>query len=93
MGTPLADTTPPESTTGRYTMFESITPANPLVVTVPTTVFADLSVVVYQASATQLFWLDEDTFSIWLGPIEQQGTLSGLAAVKRAAAKTKIKKW
>jgi len=93
MGTPLADTTPPESTTGRYTMFESSTPANPLVVTVPTTVFADLSVVVYQASATQLFWLDEDTFSIWLGPIEQQGTLSGLAAVKRAAAKTKIKKW
>src|SRR5208282_2578379 len=92
-GTPLADTTPPESTTGRYTMFESSTPANPLVVTVPTTVFADLSVVVYQASATQLFWLDEDTFSIWLGPIEQQGTLSGLAAVKRAAAKTKIKKW
>jgi hypothetical protein len=77
---------------GRYTMFTTNTTPNPLAVTVPTTPEEDFDVVIYQASGTQLFWLDEDTFSLWLGPMEQQGTLSGLAAVKRAPAKTKTKK-
>jgi hypothetical protein len=67
-GTPVPDvaTTNPD---GRYTL--------PLVVTIPTTtpIVQDLNVVIYQASGTQAFWLDEDADSVFLGPIEQQGTL------------------
>jgi hypothetical protein len=89
-GTPLADAA--ENTTGRYTLFTTNATPNPLAVvapTLPNPTEVDFNVVIYQASGTQLFWLDEDTFSIWLGPIQQQGTLSGLAEVRRAVARTR----
>jgi hypothetical protein len=87
-GTPLPDAT--ESTTGRYTLFSLNPTPNPLVVTIPTAtpIVVDFNVVIYQASGTQLFWLDEDEFSLWLGPIEQQGSLTGVPGVKRGAAKS-----
>lgn len=36
------------------------------------------NVVTYQASGGQLFWLDVDANGIWLGPLQQQGSLTGL---------------
>jgi hypothetical protein len=80
-GTPLPDAD--ESTTGRYTLF---TP-KPLVVTVAgSSEFLD--VVIYQASGGQLFWLDEDVENLFLGPLEQQGSLTEVPGVKRSAAKS-----
>jgi hypothetical protein len=50
--------------------------------------------VIYQASGNQLFWIDEDENgdSVFLGPVEQQGSLSGLPAAKKGAARTKLKR-
>ncbi len=85
-GTPLADTD--ESTSGRYTLFSSNTTPNPLVITVVSGTPVNFDVVIYQASGTQAFWLNEDSETLWLGPIEQQGTLSAPAARKgKGAAK------
>jgi hypothetical protein len=76
--------TPDPVNVGRFTI--------PLAVTVTGVPAVNLSVVIYQASGGQLFWLDEDPFSVFLGPLEQQGQLTGLAAMKRAAiAKLKRK--
>lgn len=36
------------------------------------------NVVVYQASGGQLYWLEVDTNGMWVGPLEQQGSLSSL---------------
>ena len=71
---------------GRYTML-----ANPLAITVAGGSPVDFSVVIYQASGAQLFWMDEDGDSLFLGPLEQQGSLAGLPAAKRGAMKTKLK--
>jgi len=82
-GTPLPDTTPPESSTGRYTLY---TP-NPLVVSVTgSSEFFDG--VIYQASGGQLFWLDEDEETLFLGPLEQKGSLTGVPGVRKGAAKS-----
>ena len=35
-------------------------------------------VVTYQASGEQLFWLEVDKNSVWFGPLQQQGSLTGL---------------
>ena len=83
-GTPAADAA--EATTGRYTMLNS--DENALVITVVPDTPIDYSVVVYQASGTQAFWLDEDTFGTFLGPMEQQGTLTGIPAVQKAMVKS-----
>jgi hypothetical protein len=48
--------------------------------------------VIYQADGGQLFWIDEnaDGNSVFLGSLQQQGSLTGLpAAQKGAAAKSK----
>ena len=74
--------TPDGAHPGRYTMF-----APPLAITAGGSTI-DFQVVVYQASGGQLFWLDEDVLSLSLGPLEQQGSLTGLPAA-RGAAKTK----
>jgi hypothetical protein len=50
---------------------------NPLILTVAQDP-VDFDVVIYQASGTQLFWLNEDDYSIFLGPIQQQGSLATL---------------
>jgi hypothetical protein len=73
-GTPLPD----PSNVGRYTMFSS-----PLEITISGTA-TDFNVVIYQASGGQLFWLDEDSFSVFLGSLQQQGSLSGLPAARKA---------
>lgn len=82
-GTPIPDDS--EATTGRYTMFGD---ENPFVITVVADAPLDYNVVVYQASGTQAFWLDEDTFGTFVGPIEQQGTLAAIPAVRKAMAKS-----
>ncbi len=49
--------------------------------------------VIYQASGGQLFWLDEDENgeSVFLGPLEQQGSLTGLPTAQKGSTKTKSK--
>jgi hypothetical protein len=53
----------------------------------------DYTMVIYQASGAQLFWLDEDENgeSVFLGSLQQQGSLIALPAVQEAPAKTKSK--
>ncbi len=72
-GTPLADSANP----GRYTMSKSNATPNPLSATIhgATRVF-DLSI--YQASGTQLYWIEIDGNGVFLGLLEQQGSLTGL---------------
>ena len=36
------------------------------------------NLVTYQVSGEQLFWLDVDANGVWLGPLQQQGSLAGL---------------
>lgn len=36
------------------------------------------NVVSYQVSGGLLFWLDVDANGVWLGPLQQQGSLTGL---------------
>ncbi len=73
---------------GRYTMLGKNNPPNLLSVTIPNPVaFRDFNVVVYQASGAQLFWLDVDNNganfdAVFLGAVEQQGSLSGIPAVR-----------
>jgi hypothetical protein len=78
--------TPDGAHPGRYTMF-----APPLAITAGGSTI-DFQVVVYQASGGQLFWLDEDVLSLSLGPLEQQGSLTGLPAARGAPGKTKAKR-
>jgi hypothetical protein len=78
-GTATADKNNP----GRYTMKLGVTiSADP----------ATYNSVIYQADGGQLFWIDEnaDGNSVFLGSLQQQGSLTGLpAAQKGAAAKSK----
>jgi len=84
-GTPLADA----AHAGRYSMSSTNVPSNQLVLTVGGTQFG-FNVVLYQANGGQLFWIEEDVFAGFLGPLEQQGSLSGLPAA-RLAEKTQTK--
>jgi hypothetical protein len=79
--TPLADAD--ESTTGRYTMFNSA-----FTITVPESDPASFDVVIYQASGGQLFWLDEDIFSLSIGTIQQQGSIADVPAIRRQLGKS-----
>jgi len=95
----IFNTTPPDGTdtatfsgtaapdpvnAGRYTMNLDMTLSGD-----PT-----YTTVIYQASGGQLFWLDEDKNgeSVFLGPVQQQGSLTGLPAAQKGRAKTKSKK-
>jgi hypothetical protein len=53
----------------------------------------DYTVVIYEASDAQLFWLDENANgeSVFLGSLQRQGSLIALPAVQKAAAKTESK--
>jgi hypothetical protein len=73
-GTPLAD----PNNAGRYTMLSSNATPNPLQVTLKGGIVDDFDVVVYQASGTELLWLNEDSSSEFLGPMLQLGSFSGL---------------
>jgi hypothetical protein len=84
--TPLADGSRP----GRYSMLSTNTPANPLAATVGSA-SGTFDVVMYQASGGQLFWLEFDDNAVWVGPLEQQGSLTGLP-LARKAPKTQAKR-
>ncbi len=72
---------------GRYTMFAP----NPLVITVPAGSPNDFQVIIYQTSGGLLFWLDEDSESLFLGPLQREGPLAGLPAARRTTARTELK--
>jgi hypothetical protein len=81
-GTPLADTAIP----GRYTMLPG---KKGLATTIDGAAGPYFDMVLYQASGAQLFWMNYDTSltTVSMGPLEQQGSLSGLARVNKMAAK------
>jgi hypothetical protein len=85
-GTPLAD----KINLGRYTMLSTNTKPNPFEITINGTA-QDFDVVIYQASGGFLFWLDEDTVSVFLGSLQQQGSFTGLPATRKAPAKAEAK--
>jgi hypothetical protein len=84
--TPLADATNP----GRYSMLSTNTTPNALAATIGGA-SETFDVIMYQASGGQLFWLEYDNNGVWIGPLEQQGSLSGLPLARKTPAKT-IKK-
>jgi hypothetical protein len=85
-GTPVPD----PSNGGRYTMFSTDPVPNPFNVTIDGTT-TPLDVAVYQASGGQLFWLNEDGISVFLGSLQQQGSLTGLPAARKTTKKAKPK--
>jgi hypothetical protein len=80
-GTAVADTT----NVGRYTIPLAINPTG-------TGTATTFNVVIYQGSADQLIWMDEDTTSLSLGTLQQQGSLTGMPAAKKPAAKARVKR-
>jgi len=90
-GSPLADALNP----GRYSMFSTNTPPNTLAATVNGTA-ANLEVVLYQASGEQLLWLNVNnltpSFTVFLGPLQQQGSLAGLPTARKITAKARTTK-
>jgi hypothetical protein len=77
-----SDPLPDPSNPGRYTMFTTNSPANPFKVTVHGVTPEEFDVVMYQASGYQLFWLDEDYFSVFFGTLQQQGSFSTIPSSK-----------
>jgi hypothetical protein len=76
--------TPDGSNPGRYTI--------PFVIG-QTGFASDFQVVTYQASGGQLLWLDEDLYSVFLGSLQQQGSLTALpTAAVGTPAKAKPKR-
>ena len=85
-GTP----TPDGSNAGRLTMLSTDpAPGGALGATIGGASGA-FDAIIYQASASQLFWLEYDDNSVFVGPIEVQGSLTGVPAVARPA-KTQAK--
>jgi hypothetical protein len=80
-GTPLADSKNP----GRYTM---LTGKDSLATMIDGAPGPEFDMVIYQASGGQLFWLDYDNseVTVSLGPLEQQGSLTGIPAGTSASA-------
>jgi hypothetical protein len=85
VGTPVADSNNP----GRYTMLGKYS----LGTEIDSTPGFKFDMVIYQASGTQLFWMDYDSTLtlVSLGPLEQQESLAGLPAAKRQS-KSQIKR-
>ena len=90
-GPPLPDPKNP----GRYSMIsnkDSLTSVIDMVPIVPS-----FELVIYQASATQLFWLGDGTASnpppyVFFGALEQQGSLTSLPAARKSATKARLKR-
>jgi hypothetical protein len=78
-GTPTPDT----KYAGRYTL---LTRKESIATVIDGTTGPNFDMVIYQASSDQLFWLDYDTnlITVSLGPVEQQGSLSGLPGASKA---------
>jgi len=83
-GTPAPDPNYP----GRYTLYPQYDAPNSLALTFNYGVAPrDLNLVIYQANAGLLFWLEVDNNGVWLGPLEQQTSLTGLPAAGKITAK------
>jgi hypothetical protein len=79
-GTPTPDTNNP----GRLTLLSTdAAPGGSLVASIGTATIP-FDAVIYQASASQLFWVEFDLDSVFLGSLEVQGSLTGVPAVRRA---------
>jgi hypothetical protein len=78
-GVTFSGTAAPDTThAGRYTLA-----AGGLAVTISGRGTYDYAtVVIYQASGDQLFWMNEDLLTLFLGPLQQQASLSGLPGAK-----------
>lgn len=75
--TPQSDS----SNLGRYTM---LSPNQlQMMITTSPAFFDAFDVILYQASQYQLYWLEVDTRGVFVGPLEQQGSLTGIPAAKR----------
>jgi len=81
---------------GRYTMLEANKPENPLdcILNFGTGVFTNFETVMYQVSGTQLFWYQRAIeplrpAQLFLGPLEQQGSLDGIPAARKSAGRLK----
>jgi hypothetical protein len=70
-GTATAD----GSHAGRYTL--------PLTLDVQNETLSPYGVTFYQAGGGELFWLETDSESLFLGTLQQQGSLTGIPAVKK----------
>jgi hypothetical protein len=81
-GAAVADTSHP----GRYTLplSTSLTVPGPNDTNVP----FSASVVLYEASGGQVFWLETDSDSVFLGSLQQQGSLTGIPSARKNAADT-----
>ena len=83
-GVPFAGTATPDGTNaGRYTI--------PLNITAVAGSPVDFQVVIYQAGGGQLFWIDEDNLSLFLGPLEQQGSLTRTPRGKKSRGEKQTK--
>jgi hypothetical protein len=81
----FADSAVPDpSNHGRYTV-------STLAATLSGAGTQDFSVVIYQASGTQLYWIEEDDAGDFLGTFEQQGSLTGMPAVRKPVANPQLK--
>ena len=76
---------------GRYLMTDDTAPLSIFPATGSSSLapIVQYQVVVYEASAGQSLWIEEDNFSLFGGSLQQQGSLSGIPqpAAKKAAAK------
>jgi hypothetical protein len=95
----IFNATPPDGTdTAKFSGTVSPDPVNAgrykILLGVTITGDPDYTVVIYQASGGQLFWLDVDESgeSVFLGSLQQQGPLTAIPATRKAAAKTKAKR-
>ncbi|MGA9545251.1 MAG: hypothetical protein WBQ85_16865 [Candidatus Sulfotelmatobacter sp.] len=87
--------TPDNTNAGRLTLLSTDpAPGGSLTASIGTSPFTSFDAIIYQASASQLFWLEYDFDSVFLGPIEVQGSLTGLPTVARPVkAQAKQKHW
>jgi hypothetical protein len=84
-GTFTGTPTPDSTNAGRLTMLSTdAAPGGALTSSIGTAT-PSFDVIMYQASATTLFWFEYDNNSVFVGPIEQQGSLTGVPAVAHAA--------
>jgi hypothetical protein len=86
-GTFLADPSNP----GRYTLSSSNSTPNPLQVTIGG-VTSSFDVAAYQASGGLVLWLNEDPNTVFLGSLQQQGSLSGIPAARSALGKASVRR-
>jgi hypothetical protein len=86
-GAPLPDA----GNVGRYTMFSTNNVPNPLNITV-NGITTGFDVAIYQASGGQLLWVNEDVLSVFLGSLEQRGSLTGLPAARKTVEHNKAKR-